>query len=457
MVVNRRRVLGGVLAGSGLLVSGCHTVPAVLRGGEPAVPWPDRDTLGIGLEGYPYPYPVHYLDVTHVAEAPWVDRQAPEWERRARLAYMDVPPDSTQSKGAVLLVHGKNFFGAYWKGVIEALRHEGFRVIVPDLIGWGKSTKPSTLTAASLVTHLRSLIDQLKVDSVAFIGHSTGGLIGMHMARALPERVLRSHLCGCEIHGAQGPSGQREYRGVGRGVRGEDAQGPLHGCTRHRPRTTFGVTGRVRYRSARVLALNAGPPSPLTSPERPGGLWEWPTAWKRTNAAPGARRASSAGTTPLPTCSTSSTTNRPPAQPERRHNGSRLHAALAQLVYQPPRGPLRSSAPQLQQHRLHPDICAHLCLRVRNTRRQIAEQCGSRQYAGSVSTPISRTYPSSLAATRRRVSRCSHSSVPSASTELKWSRAFASTASPSPHIGEVLDTAFNMARAIVVLMTQDEI
>ena len=69
------------------------------------------------------------------------------------MAYMDVLPDS--AKGAVLLVHGKNFFGAYWAGVVEALRH-GFRVIVPDLIGWGKSTKASTLTAASLVTRLGS-------------------------------------------------------------------------------------------------------------------------------------------------------------------------------------------------------------------------------------------------------------------------------------------------------------
>ena len=102
---------------------------------------------------------------------------------------MDVAADSATSKGTVLLVHGKNFFGAYWSGVIEALRHKGFRVIVPDLIGWGKSTKPSTLTAASLVTHLRWLVDQLKVDSFVFVKHSTGGLVGMHMARALPDRV----------------------------------------------------------------------------------------------------------------------------------------------------------------------------------------------------------------------------------------------------------------------------
>jgi pimeloyl-ACP methyl ester carboxylesterase len=152
--------------------------------------------------------------VTHVAQADWIDRQAPDWERRARLAYMDVPPDS-RSEGAIMLVHGKNFFGAYWAGVIETLRHEGYRVIVPDLIGWGKSTKPSTLTAASLVTHLRSLVDELKVDSFAVIGHSTGGLVGMHMAQALAERVHTLVL--------ENPMGLEDYRiGLTQEVRHDD-------------------------------------------------------------------------------------------------------------------------------------------------------------------------------------------------------------------------------------------
>jgi pimeloyl-ACP methyl ester carboxylesterase len=214
MTVNRRLVLTGALAG-GLLVSGCHTAPTGPGEGEPVIPWPADDLLGIGLESYPYPHPVHYLDVTHIAQADWIDRQAPDWERRARLAYMDVPPDSAQPKGAVLLVHGKNFFGAYWTGVIQSLCREGYRVIVPDLIGWGKSTKPSTLTAASLVTHLRTLLDQLKVDSFAFVGHSTGGLIGMHMARALPERVHTLVL--------ENPMGLEDYRnGLTRQVRHED-------------------------------------------------------------------------------------------------------------------------------------------------------------------------------------------------------------------------------------------
>jgi pimeloyl-ACP methyl ester carboxylesterase len=214
MALGRRSVLAATLALGGLVVSGCHGVPGPGEA-EPVVPWPAGDTLGVGLEGYPYPHPVQYLDLMHLAEADWIQRSAPDWERRVRLAYMDVAPESAKAKGAVLLAHGKNFFGAYWTGVIEVLRRNGFRVIVPDLIGWGKSTKVSTLTAASSVTHLGSLLDHLKVDSVVYVGHSTGGLVGMHMARALPERVHALLL--------ENPMGLEDYRrGLTRPLRHQD-------------------------------------------------------------------------------------------------------------------------------------------------------------------------------------------------------------------------------------------
>lgn len=209
--LDRRRALSGALAVGGLL-AGCHGRSAAAA---PAVPWPAADVLGIGLEGYPYPHPVRYLDVTHVAQAEWIGRPAPDWERRCRLAYMDVAPERAQPKGAVLLLHGKNFFAAYWAGVIDALRGAGFRVIVPDLVGWGKSTKASTLTAAALVGHLRSLTDRLGLTSVAVVGHSTGGLIGMHLARALPERVRALVL--------ENPMGLEDYRtGLTRRVTHDD-------------------------------------------------------------------------------------------------------------------------------------------------------------------------------------------------------------------------------------------
>ena len=48
-----------------------------------------------------------------------------------RMAYMDVPPAGQANNRTVVLFHGMNFGGFYFGGPIEALRHSGFRVIVP--------------------------------------------------------------------------------------------------------------------------------------------------------------------------------------------------------------------------------------------------------------------------------------------------------------------------------------
>ena len=84
--------------------------------------------LDIELSNYSYPY-----DVSTIA----LEIQG----QNLKMAYMDVKPENYNGKN-VLLFHGKNFNGAYWKTTIEALTNEGFRVIVPDQIGFGKSSKP---------------------------------------------------------------------------------------------------------------------------------------------------------------------------------------------------------------------------------------------------------------------------------------------------------------------------
>jgi len=80
------------------------------------------------MENYAYPYPVKLFPLT-------VESQD------LRMAYMDIRPDGTPNGMAVLLLHGKNFFGAYWKETIGILSQNGFRVIVPDQLGFGKSSK----------------------------------------------------------------------------------------------------------------------------------------------------------------------------------------------------------------------------------------------------------------------------------------------------------------------------
>ena len=58
------------------------------------------------------------------------------------MAYMDVPPAGQANGRTVVLLHGMNFAGFYWAGPIEVLRNDGFRVVVTDQIGFGRSSKP---------------------------------------------------------------------------------------------------------------------------------------------------------------------------------------------------------------------------------------------------------------------------------------------------------------------------
>ena len=64
--------------------------------------------LGIALEEYAYPFPVKYLALEVEGEP-------------VRMAYMDVAPTGKANGRAVVLLHGKNFYGSYWENTIKAL------------------------------------------------------------------------------------------------------------------------------------------------------------------------------------------------------------------------------------------------------------------------------------------------------------------------------------------------
>src|ERR1700744_5591767 len=90
----------------------------------PASAQAPREPYGIGLEGFAYPYPVNMLPLVNDGE-------------QVRMAYMDVPPSQPNGRTVVLL-HGRNFPSSYWAPVIKTLTDAGFRVIVPDQIGFCK-------------------------------------------------------------------------------------------------------------------------------------------------------------------------------------------------------------------------------------------------------------------------------------------------------------------------------
>lgn len=153
----------------------------------------EAQALGIALEGFEYPHPVHFLPLT--AEG-----------QDVRMAYMDVKPSGNPDAApAVVLFHGKNFFGEYWRDTIAALTQAGFRVVVPDQIGFGKSSKPDIrYSFHQMAAHTRRLLETLGIDKTAVVGHSMGGMAATRFALMYPDVTTRLVL--------ENPIGLEDYR-----------------------------------------------------------------------------------------------------------------------------------------------------------------------------------------------------------------------------------------------------
>jgi pimeloyl-ACP methyl ester carboxylesterase len=89
----------------------------------------------------------------------------------------------------LLLVHGGLGAGADWRYVFSE-DPAGFRLIVPDLRGHGRSTNPSGLfTFRQAALDMLELLDHLGLASVNAIGLSGGGIVLLHMATLQPARI----------------------------------------------------------------------------------------------------------------------------------------------------------------------------------------------------------------------------------------------------------------------------
>ena len=152
----------------------------------------DLQPLSISLEGYAYPYAVNFLDLKLEGQ-------------EVKMAYMDVNPEGKPNGRTLVLFHGKNFPGAYWKDTIRFLSQNGFRVVVPDQIGFGRSSKPDIHYSFHLLAaNTKQLLDHLDIKKAAVLGHSMGGMLATRFALMYPEAV--THLI------LENPIGLEDYR-----------------------------------------------------------------------------------------------------------------------------------------------------------------------------------------------------------------------------------------------------
>jgi pimeloyl-ACP methyl ester carboxylesterase len=196
-------VTGLALTGTSLMAQGAQPPQ------EPPAHW---GPVSINMEDVPYPHPVQYLPLNRFGQD-------------MRLAYMDVAPAGAANGQTAVLLHGMNFYGEAFTPTIEALRNAGFRVVVVDQIGYGRSSKPIVPYDLNFkVSNTRALLDHLGIDRAAIVGHSMGGMVASRFALVYPD--VTSHVVMVNQIGMTDQRRSRPWRDTQ-----EVYQGVLNGTT----------------------------------------------------------------------------------------------------------------------------------------------------------------------------------------------------------------------------------
>ena len=118
-----------------------------------------------------------------------------DWEPRfveadgLRIGYVDVG-----SGPAVLLMHGEPSWSYLYRKMIPPLLDAGYRVLAPDLVGFGRSDKPTSPEAYTYQAHvdwMGAWLNAVGVSSLSLFCQDWGGLIGLRLVTAEPDRFTR--------------------------------------------------------------------------------------------------------------------------------------------------------------------------------------------------------------------------------------------------------------------------
>lgn len=122
-----------------------------------------------------YSFAPHYLEVDGGLRMHYVDEGDPSGE-------------------VVLLLHGEPSWSYLYRKMIPVFEQAGYRVIAPDLIGFGKSDKPVEKSAYSYASHMRWLttfIEKLDLQNINLFCQDWGGLLGLRLICSHKDRFLR--------------------------------------------------------------------------------------------------------------------------------------------------------------------------------------------------------------------------------------------------------------------------
>jgi haloalkane dehalogenase len=111
---------------------------------------------------------------------------------RLRIHYIDEGP---RNADPVLLMHGEPSWSFLYRKMIPIFLGAGYRAVAPDLIGFGRSDKPahrSNYTYNRHVEWMKAWLEQVDLKRITLVCQDWGGLIGLRLLAAHPERFARA-------------------------------------------------------------------------------------------------------------------------------------------------------------------------------------------------------------------------------------------------------------------------
>jgi haloalkane dehalogenase len=108
-----------------------------------------------------------------------------------RIAYIDEGP---RTAPVVLLMHGEPSWSYLYRKMIPVLLQAGYRVVAPDLVGFGRSDKPARKADYSYLNHvqwMKAWMERVDLQGVTLFCQDWGSLIGLRMVAELPDRFAR--------------------------------------------------------------------------------------------------------------------------------------------------------------------------------------------------------------------------------------------------------------------------
>ena len=130
-----------------------------------------------------------------------------------RVHYLDEGPADA---APVLLVHGEPSWSYLYRHMVPILVNAGHRVVVPDLVGFGRSDKPTRQTDYSYARHVAWLselvFDHLDLRDATFFGQDWGGLLGLRLVAAEPDRFARVVIGNSGLPTGHGPASEAFLR-----------------------------------------------------------------------------------------------------------------------------------------------------------------------------------------------------------------------------------------------------